>query len=319
MATKYFGSTSGLSVISAAGVTRITTSYNTGYMIGDIEGAYLSSTAITSIVDGDTDADRSVNANGLTATSTIDRNPVATGADLVGYSGWSATNFLEQPDNADLDFGTGDFSLIVWVTGGWTYDKIFSRGDGSTAGTELIFYQDNPAGVLRLKVGATLITTPDHGLPYDVWKMYTVVRRSGVVYFYVNKNPLHSASGAGSVTQSGATIRLGIANNTVTHSGDANGWGGMLCNMRLSATAPSAEQIAEIYHDERPLFQPGAQSTIYGASDAVTALAHDKGTDLLHVGTSAGRSVFSGLQRVSNTTVAVPGVISASNDLVIEG
>tara|TARA_R110000851_G_C12922822_1_gene550494 strand:- start:522 stop:791 length:270 start_codon:yes stop_codon:yes gene_type:complete len=89
--------------------------------------------------------------------------------------------------------------------------------------------------------------------------------------------------------------------------------------MRLSATAPSAEQIAEIYHDERPLFQPGAQSTIYGASDAVTALAHDKGTDLLHVGTSAGRSVFSGLQRVSNTTVAVPGVISASNDLVIEG
>jgi hypothetical protein len=319
MATKYFGSTSGLSVISAAGVTRITTSYNSGTMTSGIKGAFMSSTAITSLVNGDTDADRSVNANGLTVTGTINRDPVATGADLVGYSGWGVSDYMGQAYNSGLDFGTGDFSLIVWVNGGWTFDKIFSRGDGSNAGTELIFYQDNPAGVLRLKVGATLITTPNHGLPFDVWKMYTVVRRSGVVYFYVNKNPLHSASGAGSVTQSGATIRLGIANNTVTHSGDANGWGGMLRNMRIYATALSNEQIAKTYDDELPLFQAGAQSTIYGASDAVTALAHDKGTDLLHVGTSAGRNVFSGLQRVSNTVVAVPGVISASNDLVIEG
>jgi len=47
-------------------------------------------------------------------------------------------------------------------------------------------------------------------------------------------------------------------------------------------------------------------------------LAHDDATDLLHVGTSAGRSVFQGLRRVSNTTTAVGTAISAANNLVVE-
>ncbi len=66
------------------------------------------------------------------------------------------------------------------------------------------------------------------------------------------------------------------------------------------------------------LFQEGAQATLYGASDAVTALAHDPVTDLLHVGTSAGRSVFQGLRRVDNTTDAVGTAISAVDSLVVE-
>jgi hypothetical protein len=47
-------------------------------------------------------------------------------------------------------------------------------------------------------------------------------------------------------------------------------------------------------------------------------LAHDDTTDLLHVGTSAGRSVFQGLRRVDNTTDAITAAISASNNLVVE-
>ena len=66
------------------------------------------------------------------------------------------------------------------------------------------------------------------------------------------------------------------------------------------------------------LFTEGSQATLYGSSDAVTALAHDDVTDLLHVGTSAGRSVFQGLRRVENTTDAVGAAISANNGLVVE-
>ena len=73
-----------------------------------------------------------------------------------------------------------------------------------------------------------------------------------------------------------------------------------------------------MYNDEKYLFQEGAQATLYGTSDAVTALAYDDDTELLHAGTSAGRSVFQGLRRVSNTTDAVGVAISASNDLVVE-
>jgi hypothetical protein len=91
-----------------------------------------------------------------------------------------------------------------------------------------------------------------------------------------------------------------------------------LALFRISATVPTAEQIAKMYRDEKHLFQEGAQATLYGTSDAVTALAYDDDTELLHVGTSAGRSVFQGLRRVNNTTDAVGAAISASNGLVAE-
>ena len=48
------------------------------------------------------------------------------------------------------------------------------------------------------------------------------------------------------------------------------------------------------------------------------ALAYDEDTDTLHVGTSAGRSDFVGLNRINNTTTAVTTAISASNGLIIE-
>ena len=99
--------------------------------------------------------------------------------------------------------------------------------------------------------------------------------------------------------------------------------------LRISATAPTAEQIAKIYRDERPLFQEGAKATLYGVpdsaidqtfghADTVKALAYDEDTDSLHAGTSRGRSVFKGLQRIDNTTDAVGSAISAVNGLVAE-
>ena len=73
-----------------------------------------------------------------------------------------------------------------------------------------------------------------------------------------------------------------------------------------------------MYEDEKVLFHENAKATLYGSSDAVTALAYDDTTDLLHVGTSSGRSEFQGLRRINNTTDAVTAAISASNNLVAE-
>jgi len=133
-----------------------------------------------------------------------------------------------------------------------------------------------------------------------------------------------AVNGVESASQTFAAIDLSLADgetriglrsdNVSAFSTSSSG----LALWRISATAPTAEQIKKIYEDEKFLFQDGAQATLYGASDAVTALAHDPVTDLLHVGTSAGRSVFSGLRRVSNTTTAVGTAISASNGLVVE-
>jgi len=95
-------------------------------------------------------------------------------------------------------------------------------------------------------------------------------------------------------------------------------FGGNLALFRYSRSAPSPEQIKKMYEDEKVLFQENSQATLYGSSDTVTALAYDDTTELLHVGTSAGRSEFQGLRRINNTTTAVTTAISASNELVAE-
>ena len=94
-----------------------------------------------------------------------------------------------------------------------------------------------------------------------------------------------------------------------------------LCSLalvRYSLSAPSSEQVKKIYEDEKHLFQENAKATLYGSSDTVTALAHDDDTDLLHVGTSSGRSDFLGLRRINNTTTAVTTAITAQNEFIIE-
>jgi len=257
--------------------------------------------------------DRSVNGNGLQVFGTVTKTAVATGADLVGYSGFSTSNYLQQPYNADLDFGTGDFSVMGWMkatsANASQRQYIISRSAGATQLHVVREY----TGAFQLSVGGVYTNTAN---TYNTAGDYhfAMVRRSGVSYIYVNGVLDLSLAMPASVTST-APLYVGIDSGL-----NASNWGmkDSLSLLRISATAPSPEQIAKIYEDEKVLFQENAKATLYGTSDAVTALAHDDSTDLLHVGTSAGRSVFQGLRRVENTTDAVGATISASNGLVAE-
>lgn len=253
------------------------------------------------------DADRSVNNNGLIVNGTVTRAPVATGSEMVGYSGFSASNNLQQPYNSALDFGTGDFSVMGWVSG--TTGQIIDRSDGSTNTNRLEF--DLQAGTLFTNVNGTTLSIG--AVPANVQSHICAVRRSGTVYHYVNGALVGSGSLPGSLTGN-YPLRVGQSNVV----GQNNAFDGSIALLRISATAPSADQIAKIYRDERRLFEAGAQCTLYGTSDAVTALAHDPDTNKLHVGTSAGRSVFDGLVRIANTVSPITTAISAVNDLVME-
>ena len=261
--------------------------------------------------------DRSVNGNGLQVFGTVTKTPVATGADLVAYSGFSTSNYLQQPYNIDLDFGTGDFCVMAWVKGGENYDSIFARSDNATTTTELIWQLGNTADSYRVFLAGTQINTGSLGFSGTSWNLHTLVRKSGTAYFYINGVLEYSAAAAGSNTQTGAITTVGNSAFVATSIG-ADPFIGSIALFRISGTAPTAAQIAQIYEDEKVLFQDGAQATLYGTSDAVTALAYDSDTNLLHVGSSSGRSVFQGLRRVDNTTDAVGSCISAVNNLVAE-
>jgi len=260
------------------------------------------------------DEDRSVNNNGLIVNGTITREPVAPGADLVTYSGFSASNYLEQPYNPDLDFGTGDFCVMGWVTLGDATQRIIQRSDnGSGVGTNGSWAVLANSGKWQFQ---TALGLDDSGVAYVEGspQFVCVTVSGGVLQYYVNGVKISTHTKAYNFNGTGAPkLYLG----TGRFSGSpANVVLGNMALWRISGTAPTAEQIAKIYNDEKVLFQENAQATLYGSSDAVTALAHDPVTDLLHVGTSDGRSVFQGLRRVSNTTDAVGTAISASNNLI---
>ena len=285
-------------------VAYTTSTYTTGWMPGDIKLAALANSAT---------ADRSVNNNPLTQNGTITAAPVATGADLVAYSGFSSTNYLEQPYNPDLDFGQGDFCVMGWIEySGANQRTILVRENAS--GSYAINLKASSLGIeFVISGGVQGVTTPSGSLPVGTWSHVCAMRVSGVLYVYINGALSNSGSGANSVTLANALLHFGWY-----YPPSPQAFGDPLALWRISATAPTAEQIAKIYEDERPLFQPNAKATLTGTSDAVTALAHDPDTNLLHVGTSGGRSVFYGLRRVNETATAVTTAISAVDGLIVE-
>jgi hypothetical protein len=257
--------------------------------------------------------DRSVNGKGLQVFGTVTKNPVATGADLVAYTNFADnTNYLFQPPNTDMDFGTGDFSVMLWhyhEDATFNDTIYFLKSSSSNTGVQLGAAGSDASYLwvigpnLRARTSANTVIT-------QAWTHLCYVRRNGVAETWVN-----GVRQATSVDAADVDSNQGIYIPSDTAAGDGND---LLSLLRVSATAPSPEQIKKIYEDEKVLFQENAQATLYGSSDAVTALAYDDSTNLLHVGTSAGRSVFQGLRRVDNTTTAVGAAISASNGLVAD-
>lgn len=59
--------------------------------------------------------DRSYKAAGANIYGTLTKSAVATAAQLVAYSGFSAANYVQEPYSSDLDFGTGSWNVSAWV------------------------------------------------------------------------------------------------------------------------------------------------------------------------------------------------------------
>jgi trimeric autotransporter adhesin len=244
---------------------------------------------------------------------TITKDPVATGADLVAYSGFSASNYLEQPYNSDLNFGTGDFCIMGWAKSPTANTVVFDRADSSVDLRYSLSHNSSGYWQFYMKSGASALTlSSTTSASGSSWQHICFVRVSGVLQVFINGVFENSTASTLNITGNSQLLVIGAKYNyTETFNGS-------LALFRISATAPTAAQIAKIYEDEKVLFQENSKATLYGSSDSVTALAYDDDTELLHVGTSEGRSVFQGLRRVDNTTGAVGAAISASNGLVAE-
>ena len=267
--------------------------------------------------------DRAKDNKGLQVFGTIQKDPVATGAELVSYSGFNGSNYLRQPYNSNLNFGTGDFSIIVWVkkssftTNHYIIDRARTAPWGGSTGRA--YFIINSSGRHRYKLAGGSEQTGDIAMPTGVFNQIGFVRKSGEMQFWMNGVLVQTITGG----NASASFDNGVDDQTVTVNRYANGFAydytfdGMAL-LRISGDAPSANQMKKMYDDEKCLFHENAKCTLHGTSDAVTSLAFDDTNDVLHVGTSAGRSEFQGLNRINNTTTAVTTAISASDGFVAE-
>jgi hypothetical protein len=269
--------------------------------------------------------DRSVKGNGLVVHGSPTVSAVATGAELKCISGFSTSNYLEQPYNSDLDFGTGDWSISGWVKSSRTsgYADIISRTVSNAAEKWTIQIYGN-YGTVRLAYfdGTSWFTAglTTSSITSNTWRHVTVTCTSGVYHTYIDGIKDNTASssmnGKDMTFNAGQKLQLGWQGNYYNYPATLES----LALWRISATAPTAEQIKEIYEAEKVLFQANAKCTLNGSSDAVTALAYDDDTELLHVGTTSstgGRSTFQGLRRVAETSTSTTE-IAAQGGLIVE-
>ena len=298
--------------------------------VGEVTGntlIYLRSESFVGSIDNvkiyPAEADRSVFNTGLAVVGTIAKTPVATGAELVSYDSLTSSNYLEQQYNSDLNFGTDDFCMMGWCYNVGNNSSILYRLHNSTTVGVGYIVATSSGGELGYSsytqgfrsAGRITHYTSDTWNGKENWNMFVCGKKDGNGFMYVNGVLKQTSANANSHTDTTYNPPLRIGND---YAGTGTIGGGKLALIRISSGFPSEEQIKKIYEDEKKLFASNAKCTLYGSSDAVVALAYDDTNNVIHAGTSAGRSDFRGLNRINNTTTAVTTAISASNGLVAE-
>jgi hypothetical protein len=266
------------------------------------------------------DPDRCVKANGLTVTGSITKAAVAASANLVGYSGWSAANYLARAYDADFDFGTGTF----WI-GGWlkeaansAIETLLERDSASTA--QRFTVSVTAAGYLEFTCDDNTTTRTATGtvaVDDSVWRFVSFSYSAGTLTIKVNGASYASATGAALLTLNNASAVLDVGKDV---AGSYPATNATMALWRTSATIPSAEQIAFIYETEKALFEANTQCTLAGTSNSIIALGYDEDSDLLHAMTSYGRSTFKRLVRVASeaTAVGTPKAVAASGGAILQ-
>ena len=281
-------------------------------------------------------ADRSRHNSLMALRGSFEVTPAATNTELVGYKGTDDNDSLEDVTGSITHPGT-DYTWAWW---GKSTDIVFGTADtqgyipvvsynpqaegyyvtlgGSTGGRTLVIRHVNSSLVTT---SLTLSLTIDARYPILTdWTQYVLVKKGNIFSSYINGkldvviDTSYTASFAAALEglNHGDNFKIVRTNNNGTSM------------FRMSTSAATAGQVEKMYRDEEPLFRENAACTLYGTSNEIRALAYDEDTKLLHVGSvndggdGGARSVFRGLQRVSNTTEAAGVALSASNDLVVE-
>ena len=212
--------------------------------------------------------------------------------------------------DADDDFGSGDYSVIAWAKTSVSHTGIiWSIRNTAAAGSgwsQLWANNDN----IRFGQNTGGYTTANVHYHDGNWHCWIGVKRNNKCILYFDGLETNSTT----MSQADPSINSSSEYYIGRHHDAQHPWQGSLALVRYSLSAMGADIVEKIYEDEKLLFQENAKCSLYGTSNEVKAIAYDDSKEILHVGTSAGRSDFHRLNRINNTTTAVTHAISALMD-----
>jgi hypothetical protein len=309
-------------------IAMITSSENTGWFspATAISSTYLCDTS-TADIGSSTDIPDygGPNARTIPVTGTLTKEKVATGAEMACASGWSSSNYALL-SGANLNLGNPiHITLAGWIklTDISDYSYLVSIADFTNTDAKCgIAIAETGSGndgkAYFYSAGHTSVYS-DITLNDGHWHHVVGVLDSGGNKKSIYVDGIQYGTTSPSNKNYGDVDYISIGSYAGGSAGSLNyHCRGALAMIKLMGSSLTDEQVRHMYRDERALFYDDAACTLYGSSNATTGLAYDEGTGLYHVGTSAGRSDFRGLQRINNTTTAVVSSISASNGLIAE-
>tara|TARA_B100001250_G_scaffold268_1_gene255 strand:- start:747 stop:3275 length:2529 start_codon:yes stop_codon:yes gene_type:complete len=260
------------------------------------------------------------------------REPVADGCDLQCWTDFTNTDFLVQPARDFLNYDNGNFWYSIWLypNNSDNGDVIFSRDGvaGGNNGRFMCYFNDDRVRIDMTEYGGSsyhgMTTNQARMRQKKEWIHLVFVRSSNQLKFFVNGEldktvTLNSTSdGTQSGNQAAGIGALFIGANSNAGQPLDKGKVALFKTGRGNNALPTYPEIKEWYADELKMFSPHTKCSVYGNSNNVVALSYDQNTDILHAGTSAGRSEFSGLVRINNTTDPITLDVSASGGVVAE-
>lgn len=264
--------------------------------------------------------DRCVKSNDLAVLGTITRTAVATNAELMAYSGFSVADYIEQPYTADLDEGTGDMHVGLWVrqhTQQAAGEYIYERAKPSDASVYFYIRAEKTSGDLNIGMnGMSPIIISDLFIDQEFHKI-DFVRKDGLSELFINGISQGAPStSTGTQTKVDAITRIGLRAYLVQNPAT----GCDICLVRNSATAPTEEDILKWYTDEKELFKANAKCTLQGSSTSVQSLSYDSKLEEFHAGTSDGLTIFKGIEAISHARSGQSVTsVSADNGIYLTG
>ena len=260
------------------------------------------------------------NGRALDTTGTINFATVADGAELCAASGFSSSNKISKTA-VTINFGNpGTFTLAGWIknTDVSNYSYIVSIHDGTSAnGAGIAMHMDAGGKPGQIYFHDDNNTTLYSGERFDDGEWHHAV---AVMDPNANRKVLY-VDGIRRGTNTPSNRNYAAVNNFRVGAwgkSDDHHQNGSIALVKVHMEGMTDEQVKTMYNDELPLFKKNAKCTLYGSSNDITALAYDKGTGLYHVGTSAGRSDFRGLERINNTTTPITHTIAADDGMIVE-